>query len=206
MSTELQIQLKEAGTGGNTFNLAEDEIIRVMSDTLGALVTYYKEGARIRNVIVVETPAQIALLCKTLIPVTHTDSNVEHINASHIIIIDDSGDNTVIKYDAKGVIPIEITVTETKGAINKAIYELAGQTTYVIDITNLTTNSFTLEAAHGDKTTTFTADSVFSVIDSTGNDGTYTVASRSYGGGKTTIVVTETISNGVDDGEILIVV
>lgn len=206
MSTELQIQLTQAGIGGVTFNLAESEIIRVLTDTLGALVTYYKEGEGLRNATVTETPAKIAGLCKTLIPITHIDTNVEYINADHIILVDDSGDNTIIKYDTKGAYPKFIEVTETKGAINKAIYELAGQTTYTIDEVSLTANSFILAAAHGNVTTIFTVGKVFSVIDSTGKDGTYTVTSRSFGGGKTTIVATETIPDSTDDGEILVVV
>lgn len=207
MATELQIQVKEAGTGGNTLNLGESEIIKVATDTLGARILYQKHGERLRQITVVETPAKIALLCKTLLLVTDSgDSTTSHINAGHIILIDDSGPNTVIKYDAKGAYPQYLTVKETKSAINKTIYELAGQTTYGINEVSLTANSMILKSTHGDVTAIFAAGKVFSVISSTGNDGTYTVTSSSVAGGITTIIVTETIPDSTDDGEILIVV
>src|SRR3990167_3071463 len=209
MATELQIQLKQAGVGGKTLNLAEDEIIKVITDTLGARVLYFKAGARKREVVVVETPAQIEKLCKTLLKVTDAaDSSTSDINASHIIIIDTKGTGSVIKYDAKAAYPQFLEVKETKSAINKTTYELAGQTAYTINEVSKTTNSFILAAAHGDKTATFAAGKVFSVISSTGNDGTFTVTSSSYSGAtlKTTIVATETIADSTDDGSILIVV
>ncbi len=57
----------------------------------------------------------------------------------------------------------------------------------------------------GDQTARFLVDDVFTVIDSTGNDGEYTVASRTYASGpdETTIVVNEDITDATVDGKIL---
>ena len=55
----------------------------------------------------------------------------------------------------------------------------------------------------GDFTADFVAGLAFTVSGSTGNDGSYTVASSSFSGGLTTIVVNETISDGTADGSII---
>jgi len=52
----------------------------------------------------------------------------------------------------------------------------------------------------GDLTGTFVVGYKFSVYGSTGNDGTYTVLSRTYTGGKTRIFTVEAIANGTVDG------
>lgn len=206
MAVELQIQLTQA-SDGNVFNLSEGEILRVITDTLGSRVFYYKHG-RNREVTVSETPAKVYGLTKTLIKVTDDDSIDQYINADKIILIDERPDGTtgsLIKYDIEGHYPKFINVTQTKGAINKSVCEAAGNTSYTIAAINYTNKTFTLAAGDGDVTSTFTAGKIFTVTDSTGNDGTYEVASSTTSGGQTVITVKETIPDQTADGTILIV-
>ena len=206
MAVELQIQLKQASDGA-ILSLSEGEILRVTADTLGADVVYYKHGMK-REITVTETPDKVAGLTKSLIKLTDDDSATQHINADKIILIDDREDGkagSMVKYDDEGAYPKYLIVSETKGAINKAIYEAAGNTAYTIDAINFTNKTFTLTTANGDVTATFLAGKIFSVIDSTGNDGTYEVASSTTSGGKTVITVKEAIPDQTVDGNILIV-
>lgn len=206
MQPPLQIQVTLA-EDGNVFNITETDIVRVVADTLGSKIMLWKDGADLQEYIVTETPAQLVLLSKALVSITHTDdSAAEWINANRILLVDDEGTGAVIKYNVNGAHPRYFTVNETPGNINEQIAVLAGATVYTIDTVNKTTKSFTLIAGDGDVTAIFAAGKVFSVIDSTGNDGTYTVDSSSHGGGRTTIVVTQTVSSSADDGTILIVV
>lgn len=54
-----------------------------------------------------------------------------------------------------------------------------------------------------DATEYFLTGDTIEVTGSTGNDGTYTVASSSFGAGKTSVVVNEAIPNATADGNIL---
>lgn len=206
MAVELQIQLTQA-SDAVVLNLAEGEILRVFTDTLGSDVSYYKHGQK-RQITVTESPAKIAGLTKSLIMVTDDNSVNQWINADNIILIDSRSDGvtgSVIKYDLKGAYPRFFTVTQTKGAINKTIYEAAGNTSYTIYGINLTTKTFTLITSDGDVTSTFTAGKFFSVVDSSGNDGSFEVATSTTSGGRTVITVKEAISDATADGSILIV-
>jgi len=204
---ELQILLTQA-SDGLKLNLTDGEILRVLTDTLGSDVLYYKHGER-RQITVTESPAKIAGLTKTLIKVTDDDSINQWINAEKIILIDSRNDGEAgsqMKYDIEGAYPKIINITQTKGAINKSISEAAGNTSYTIAGINITNKTFSLASGDGDKTSTFTAGKFFSVVDSTGNDGSYEVASSTFsGGGQTVITVKETISNATADGSVLIV-
>ena len=206
MAVELQIQLTQADDG-SVFNLSEGEILRVLTDTLGSDVTYYKHGAK-RQVTVTEVPAKIAGLTKSLIMITDDDSVNQWINADKIILIDSRNDGvsgSSIKYDLEGAEPKYILVSQTKGAINKTIQEAAGNTSYTVDAVNLTNKTFSLTISDGNVTATFTAGKFFSVVDSTGNDGSYEVATSTFSGSKTVITVKEAISDGTVDGSVLIV-
>jgi len=68
------------------------------------------------------------------------------------------------------------------------------------DIVGVTlSNTFTVA---GDVESQFEADFTFLVVDSTANDGTYTVVSSTFGGTNTDIVVAETIPSATVDGAI----
>lgn len=49
----------------------------------------------------------------------------------------------------------------------------------------------------------FIAGDTIEIVGSTANDGTYTVASASFGAGKTSVVVNETIPDATGDGDLL---
>jgi len=65
---------------------------------------------------------------------------------------------------------------------------------------NQSTDEFTIS---GDETLSFPVGSTFRVVNSTGNDGRYEVASSSFGGGSTTIGIVGDIPDSTVDGSIL---
>lgn len=91
--------------------------------------------------------------------------------------------------------PILLSEIELLG---EASYSVAGVTTGAGGSFDLSTSSV------GDVTDQFPAGATFTVSDSTGNDGQYTVASSAYAGGQTTITVesTETVVSSTVDGTI----
>jgi hypothetical protein len=75
------------------------------------------------------------------------------------------------------------------------------ETLYPVTGGNQGSKQFTVAT---DVTAIFVTDAVMYVQDSTSNDGTYTVASSSFGGGTTTITVVESIPTAVFDGDIVV--
>ena len=70
-------------------------------------------------------------------------------------------------------------------------------------ITAVSTGSSTITVA-GDHTPEFATDATFKIVGSTGNDGSYTVASSAFGA-DTVITVNETITDSTFDGEAIMV-
>jgi len=193
MSQEIQVQLVQAVTGV-VFSIGESDIINVVAEGTGSKVTFFDEGARIRIETVDEAPAQIKALTQVLIPVTDTSSQLtEFINVERIIIVDSKGTGSVIKYNAEGAIAAQLEVDESKGAIQVLVFELTGNTAYTIDLLSNGPEEIRLSAADGDVTAQFTAGKILSIVGQGDSDGTYTVASSAFGGGKTTITVDEVI-------------
>ena len=173
----------------------------------GAKVSYDISGAQPDIFIIDETLANLRTAAGNLVTVTPTiSSDTIDLNSEKIQIVDDQGSGAVIMYDQGGARLAEYEVTESKGNINKQVYVNAGQTVYIIDAVDTGAESFTLDASHGDVTGIFANGKTFTVVDSTGNDAVYVIDSQSFGGGKTTVVVTGDITDSTADGDILIIV
>ena len=73
---------------------------------------------------------------------------------------------------------------------------------HTIDSINTGTKTFTLVSGAGDKTSEFVSNSHFEIAahSTAANNGIYTVASSSFGGGKTSIVCHQVIANGTTSG------
>ena len=193
MATELQVQLKQAVTG-NVFSIGEDDIISVVGEGTGSKVTFVDEGARVRIIEVQEVPEDIKDLTKVLIPVTDTSSQLtEFINSGRILIVETIDTGSSIKYNAEGARAKQLEVDESKGAIQVLVFELTGNTAYTIDLLSNGPEEIRLSAADGDVASQFTAGKILSIVGQGDSDGTFTVASSSFGGGKTTITVDEVI-------------
>lgn len=193
MATELQVQLKQAVTGV-VFSIGENDIINVVGEGTGSKVTFFDEGARVRIETVVEAPEDIKDLTKVLIPVTDTSSGLtEFINSGRIILVDSKGTGSVIKYNAEGSIAKQLEVDESKGAIQVLVFELTGNTAYTIDLLSNGPEVIRLSAGDGDVAAQFTVGKILSIVGQGDSNGTYTVVSSVFGGGKTSITVTEVI-------------
>ena len=203
MATELQVQLKQAVTG-TIFSIGENDIILVVGEGTGSKVTFVDEGARVRIIEVDEAPEDIKDLTKVLIPVTDTSSQLtEFINSGRILIVEDTDTGSSIKYNAEGSIARQLEVDESKGAIQVLVFELTGNEAYVIDQLTNAPEVIRLEAAPGDVTAQFTAGKILSIVGQGDSDGTYTVVSSSFGGGKTSITVTEVIPELTAAGNVI---
>lgn len=89
------------------------------------------------------------------------------------------------------------STTKLEDGIYSFTYTVSG--TFAITAVSTGTPSFSI---NGDRTGYFTAGVKFDVDSSTSNDGTYTVVSSTYTGGKTVITVGSSIANATADGTI----
>ena len=203
MSQEIQVQLKQAVTG-RVFSIGESDIINVVEDGTGSKVTFWDDGARVRIEAVQETPTEIKALSQLLIFVTDTSSQLtELINVERIILVDSKGTGSVIKYNAEGAIAKQLEVDESKGEIQVLVFELTGNTAYIIDLLANGPEEITLDASHGDVTAQFVNGKVLSIVGQGLSDGTYNVTGSGFGGGKTTISVTEVIDDLTIAGNVI---
>ena len=205
MATELQVQLTQT-SDSVVFSVGENDIVLVVAEGTGSKVTVDQEGARNKIFTVNEAPAVIKAMTVVLIPVTDTSSQLtEFINVGRIILIDTKGTGSVVKYDASESRDAQLEVDESKGAIQVLIFELTGKTAHTIDLLTNTPEVIRLEAADGDVTALYTVGKILTIVDQGPSDGAYTVVSSSFGGGKTSITVTEAIPDLTVAGKILLV-
>jgi len=198
-----------AGIDGNTTVTLTDPLDGMDSTNFvggvwPANISYSVDGSSPRELIVDESPSSVSTDAGNLVEVTPSIGTEKlYLNSANIELIDDEGTGSVIMYNQEGASLHEYVVDETKGAINIQVYENAGKTVYTVDAVTPGTPSITLITGDGDVTAVFVAGKVLSVVDSTGNDGTYTTASSAYGGGKTTITINETPPDSTGDGSVL---
>lgn len=196
---------------GNKFTVPEKFIIFVATDTLGATVQYIKEwqGQRYENVVS-ETPANIALVSDTLIPVTVVDvpsgsTQVNYVTTTRIGVIDGTGTYVKFDYDVEGASRRPISVTQTLIQLETLQRQKEGQLVYTFDAVSATVDTISLAAVNGDLTATFIAGVGFTAFGSTTADMNtiWVVSSSAYSGGKTVITVTGQIpANASETGSI----
>jgi hypothetical protein len=206
MATDLLISLINT-SGSEKIKVSDNDILRVypIASGTGSNILYDKKGSYARTITVNETAAQIAGLSKQLVPVT-VNSTTEFISAMHIVssVADpEGGGGALITYNVEGAMPTYITVSETAAAIQLLINAKAATLVSSDAITgiNRTNNTFTVAT---NVTAKYTNTTIISVVDSTGNDRTYTVTGSAFGAA-TVITVTETISSATVDGTIIVV-
>jgi len=205
MSAEIQIAVVQS-SDKVVLSILDSSIVSVVVEGSGSRITQDRGGAKLEAITVDETPDEITALSQSLIPVTDTSSSlVEQINSHRIILIDGKGSGSVIKYNSGGAIARQLEVDESKGAIQVLIFEKTGKTAHTIDLLTNTPEVIRLEAADGDVTPLYTVGKILSIVDQGLSDGTYTVISSSFGGGKTSITVTEAIPDLTVAGKVIVV-
>lgn len=103
-----------------------------------------------------------------------------------------------------GGAPDDVYLANTSGLIrqfNPQTFPAFDMMQYAIDAVSTGSKTFTI-SDDGDLSSTFPDGKIISVHDSTGNDGSYTVASTSWSSPDFVITVSETISSAVADGTI----
>ena len=131
----LQVLVTDAASS-TVFAITDSRFIALMDDTLGCKISYERDGARVEQVVVTETPQTIGGTSiaqggadtpgtsGVLFPVTLGDDSVEWI--SHLRILHrepwTSGDiRTKIAYDSYGARPQYIEVQETMAELTTTI-------------------------------------------------------------------------------------
>jgi len=197
-----------AGVDGNTTVTLTDPLdgmdkTNFVGGAWPANISYSVDGPAPRELLVDEAPSSVSSDAGNMVEVTPTIGTEKvYLNSANIELIDDEGTGSVIMYDQEGAALTEYVVTESKGNINKQIFVNAGRTVYAITAVSTGSKTFTIAE---DGSAIFTVAKVLQVVDSTGNDATYTVVS-STGSGPTVITVNETVADATVDGDILIVV
>ena len=89
MSRDVTIVVTDAVSGANQY-LSDGSIVKVATDTLGALVAYNDGGARMKYITVSETPAAVAALSNLLLDVTEASNNeTVYINVNRLVKFDE---------------------------------------------------------------------------------------------------------------------
>lgn len=197
-----KLQLTEAATG-NKFNVDEAEIIKVATDTLGALVQYIRQrdGQRY-NAVVTESPADIAYVSETLITVTDANTAQAYwVSIDRIGLIDGTGTNVLFLYNIEGASPEPIQITGTLETFLTLVYEKQGDLVYSFDDVAPSIETISLAAAEGDVSAKFTNGVVFEVFGSStaAMNTLWTVSSSTYAGSKTVITVDSPLPEGATE-------
>jgi len=131
----LQVALTDAASS-TAFTLTDNQLISVIEDTLGAVVFYEQNGARVEKHVVTETPttlggtsvnqggADTPGTSGVLFPVTLVDGSVEwisHLRVMHREPWTDGDIKTKIQYNAYGASPRYILVQETMAELTTTI-------------------------------------------------------------------------------------
>jgi len=201
MTSDMFLVTPSDGSGTSYINASR--MVYALVEGSGSKISYDVEGPRNIDLIVDEAVSALRTASGNLVTVTPTSGTATiDLNSANIEIVDDEGTGSVVMYDQGGATLTEYVVTESKGNINKQIFVNAGRTVYAITAVSTGSKTFTI-AENG--SAIFTVAKVLQVVDSTGNDATYTVLS-STGSGPTVITVNETVADATVDGDILIVV
>lgn len=202
MSTPTHLSLTLAN-GDGVFTIDESLVIFIESDTLGSLVSYAaeKDGIK-RHKVCSDKPADLATMSTRFMAITAVGGLTKYVNIDRIDgnpIANSTGMGFF--YDQEGQHNIFIQTTDSATTFYTNLYTKEGRTVYTFDDANATNDTFSLAAAHGDKTSSFTAGVIFTVFGSstTTTNGIYKVSSSTYSGGKTVISV-NTASKAVPVG------
>ena len=202
-----QIQLTLVSSGAK-FTVSDENIIKVATDTNGAMVQYITEQSGSRyQAIVSEDPALIASASANLISITDQETAQDYwINIDRISLVDESGTYVNFSYEAEGATPQKIYVTQTIAQFYTLVYEKQGSTVFSYDAVNTGADTISLTAATGDVTAQFTLGVVFTVFGSStaAMNTIWTVTSSTFSGGKTVITVDGDVPTGASStGELV---
>jgi len=115
------------------------------------------------------------------------------------------GHNLASEVYDRGVQPnVSLTINDTHAVVIAALMSQAEIPNFKESITSVDTTADTVTIA-GDYTAYLSTDETIKIVGSTGNDGTYTVASVSLSSGDTVIAVDEAIGDSTADGEVRLI-
>ena len=206
------VTVQNAGSGylvGDTLTIAATELGATSTATtyvlvegdIAASVSHIGSTGYLKYVDVDEIPSLVAAQTQTLISVT-SGGSIEYINSGRIAMIDDSGSGASIRYDVGGAAPSTFTVTQTKAVVNERIQDAAGQQVHAVSAATPATPSFSFTGSAALQAK-IVAGVTLTIVGSTGNDGTYTVAS-STGTAPTVVTVVEPVPDATADGKIIL--
>jgi len=206
------VTVQNAGSGylvGDTLTIAAGDLGTTSTATtyvlvegdIAASVSHIGSTGYLKYVDVDEIPSLVAAQTQTLISVT-SGGSIEYINSGRIEMVDDSGSGASIRYDVGGAAPSTFTVTQTKAVVNERIQDAAGQQVHAITAVTPGTSTIRIvgTAALAGQVV---AGTTFTIVGSTGNDGTYTVASKS-GTTNLDMVTVEPFTDSTVDGKIIL--
>jgi len=135
------------------------------------------------------------------------DAGLPNIHQLSVLPADSNGDNIADNLTLSGILNPTITVTST-GIITLPIYYIvgSGDTSIVgngLSIIAVTPGINGTFSVVGNYTAFFAATNTFTVLNSSGNDGTWTVLSSAFSAGNTVITVTGTIPSNTVNGSIV---
>lgn len=203
MSTTTHLNLTLAD-GSGVITIDESLVLFIESDTLGSVVSYVaeKDGLK-RHKTCSDSPADIATMSTRFMAIVTEDSITKYVNIDRVDVTSAVVNSTGMGffYDQEGQHNIFIQTEDTASTFFTNLYTKEGRTVYSYDDVNPTNDTISLAAAHGDKTSSFTAGVIFTGFGSTTTvmNGVFKVSSSTYSGGKTVITL-DTSAKGVPVG------
>lgn len=191
-----------------TIEVRSDLMIDVISDTLGADISYKLESTNsLVRKTVKESPANIQSVSPNLIKVDHSSAQTMYINADRIANIDtDPNDSTQskVQYDNGGASPVFLTLNTDQKTVRKRIEEKDGNTPHEFDDMNITNDDIEIKSGEGDVSGSYSdGDLIYVFGTESTKDTIFTVDSVSHSG-NTTVTVKESIpSDGGETGYIV---
>jgi hypothetical protein len=135
MAKENTIVLTDFADSSNVY-ISDSDIVKVVADSIGALVQYNDSGARLKYVVVSETPAQVAALSSNLINLTEAvDSTDMYLNENAIIKFGTDTLGCWIIYNDFGSGPKTLIVSETPAAVQALSDQFVDVTEVENDVT-----------------------------------------------------------------------
>lgn len=184
---------------GRSISIEADDIKFAFTDSAGLVnFSYYDEQSSKLSYIVCTSATKINSLFAAM--TQPTIGYITKINASQVNKPGLLNKSSIVYQTGSGLLNLIYDAGRWSSQKSKRIsaYLNAGTSTFAVTAVSQANKTFTVA---GNQTATFTANKVFIVTGSTGNDKLYTVVSSTFGAA-TVITVRETLPSAVADGNI----
>lgn len=120
-------------------NVLSSNVISIITNGSGSTVNVLGKGARLRDLVVTQTPAQVAALANGIIAFTNlNDATTVYVNISKIFLVVPNGNGSDLTLDT-GYLPTVLSVTANPAAVQALVNaNAAGNANDFVNLTQVT--------------------------------------------------------------------